>query len=210
MTRKNLVGTALAVLTTGLVLTACGNGSDTGSGGHDMGSMTGTTSTTSAAAAPAGEHNDADITFAQGMIPHHQGALEMSKLAEGRTSNAKVLDLASRIEKAQDPEIKTMTDWLKAWGAEAPSTGMPGMDHGSTPMPGMMSQAEMDMLKQAKDADFDKMFLEMMIKHHQGAIEMAQTELQQGSNADAKKLAQQIIDSQQAEITEMQGLLQTG
>ncbi|WP_158847902.1 DUF305 domain-containing protein [Saccharothrix deserti] len=207
MTRKNLVGTALAVLTTGLVLTACGSGSDTGSGGHDMGSMTGTTSATStAAAAPSGEHNDADITFAQGMIPHHQGALEMAELAEGRTSNAKVLDLASRIEKAQDPEIKTMTDWLKAWGAEAP-TGMPGMDHG-TSMPGMGTE-EMDMLKQAKDAGFDKMFLEMMIEHHQGAIDMSNTELQQGSNADAKKLAQDIIDAQQKEITEMQDLLKT-
>ncbi|ONI90980.1 DUF305 domain-containing protein [Saccharothrix sp. ALI-22-I] len=208
MTRKNLAGTALAVLTSGLVLAGCGSDSDSGSGGHDMDSMTWTTTpTSSAAAASSGEHNDADITFAQGMIPHHQGALEMSKLAEGRTSNAKVLDLASRIEKAQDPEIKTMTDWLKAWGAEAPA-GMPGMDHG-TAMPGMGTE-EMDMLKQAKDADFDKMFLEMMIKHHQGAIEMAQTELQQGSNADAKKLAQQIIDSQAAEITEMQGLLGAG
>ncbi|KOX33475.1 hypothetical protein ADK67_06055 [Saccharothrix sp. NRRL B-16348] len=208
MTRKNLVGTALAVLTTGFVLAGCGNGSDTGSGGHDMGSMTGTTSTTSAAAAPSGDHNDADITFAQGMIPHHQGALEMSKLVQGRTSNPKVLDLASRIEKAQDPEIKTMTDWLNSWGAQVHTTGMPGMDHGSD-MSGMSAE-DMEMLKQAKDADFDKMFLEMMIKHHQGAIDMSKTQLQQGSNAEAKKLAQQIIDSQQAEITEMQGLLQTG
>ena len=208
MTRKNLVGTALAVLTTGLVLAGCGN-SDTGSGGHDMASMTGTTNATSAAAAPSAERNDADITFAQEMIPHHAGAIEMAKLAEGRTSNPEVLDLASRIEKAQDPEIKAMTDWLKAWGAEAPSTSMPGMDHGSMPMPGMSAE-DMEMLKQAKDAGFDKMFLEMMIKHHQGAIDMSNTELQQGSNADAKKLAQQIIDSQQAEITEMEGLLQAG
>ncbi|ROP37244.1 DUF305 domain-containing protein [Saccharothrix texasensis] len=208
MTRKNLVGTALAVLTTGLVLAGCGN---SGSGGHDMGSMTGTTSSTSptsAAAAPSGEHNDADIAFAQGMIPHHQGAIEMAKLAEGGTSNTKVLDLASRIEKAQDPEIKTMTEWLNAWGAEVHTTGMPGMDHGSD-MAGM-SDAEMDLLEQAKDADFDRMFLDMMIKHHQGAIDMSKLELQQGNNPDAKKLAQQIIDSQQTEITEMQGLLAAG
>jgi uncharacterized protein (DUF305 family) len=203
MTRKNLVGTALAVLTAGLVLAGCGDSSDAA---HDMGGMTGTT--TSAAATTSGEHNDADITFAQGMIPHHQGALEMSKLVQGRTSNAKVLDLASRIEKAQDPEIKTMTDWLKAWGAEVPGTGMPGMDHGAS-MPGMGAE-EMDMLKQAKDADFDKMFLEMMIEHHQGAVDMANTQLREGSNADAKKLAQQIIDAQQKEITEMRGLLPAG
>ncbi|PSL51508.1 uncharacterized protein (DUF305 family) [Saccharothrix carnea] len=207
MTRKNLVGTALAFLTTGLVLAGCGN-SDSGSGGHDMGSMTGTTSptnSTSAATAPSGGHNDADITFAQDMIPHHQGAIEMAELAQGRTSNAEVLDLASRIEKAQDPEIKTMTGWLNSWGAEVHTTGMPGMDHGSD-MAGM-SDAEVDMLKQAKDADFDRMFLDMMIKHHQGAIDMSKAELQQGENPDARKLAQQIIDSQQSEITEMQGLL---
>ena len=211
MTRKNLVRTALAVLTSGLVLAGCSGNSDSGSGGHDMSSMTGTTSTpstSSAAAAPSGEHNDADITFAQGMIPHHQGAIEMAKLVQGRTSNPKVLDLASRIEKAQDPEIKTMTDWLNSWGAQVHTTGMPGMDHGSD-MSGMSAE-DMEMLKQAKDADFDKMFLEMMIKHHQGAIDMSKTELQQGSSAEAKKLAQQIIDSQQSEITEMQGLLQTG
>ncbi|MEU4445268.1 DUF305 domain-containing protein [Actinosynnema sp. NPDC050801] len=205
MTRKNLVGTALAVLTTGLVLAGCSDNS--GAGGHDMGGMTGTT-TTSAAAAPSGEHNDADIAFAQGMIPHHQGAIEMTGLVQGRTSNARVLDLASRIEKAQDPEIKTMTDWLNSWGAEVHPTGMPGMDHGSD-MSGM-SDADVDVLKQAKDAEFDRVFLDMMIEHHQGAIDMSKTELQQGENPDAKKLAQQIIDSQQAEITEMQGLLAAG
>lgn len=193
------------------MLAGCGDNPDSGSGGHDMGSMTGTTSPTSsasAAAAPSGEHNDADITFAQGMIPHHQGAIEMAKLAKGRTSNAKVLDLASRIDKAQDPEIKTMTEWLNSWGAQVHTTGMPGMDHGSD-MAGM-SDAEMDMLKQAKDADFDKMFLDMMIRHHQGAIDMSKVELEQGKNTDAKKLAQQIIDSQQTEITEMQGMLAAG
>ena len=206
MTRKNLVGTALAVLTTGLVLAGCGDNS--GSGGHDMGSMTGTTSPASATAAPSGEHNDADVTFAQGMIPHHQGAIEMAELAEGRTSNTKVLDLASRIEKAQDSEIETMTEWLTSWGAEVHTTGMPGMDHGSD-VAGM-SDAEMDMVQQAEDADFDRVFLDMMIKHHQGAIDMSKTELQQGENADAKNLAQQIIDKQQTEITEMQGLLAAG
>jgi uncharacterized protein (DUF305 family) len=206
MTRKNLVGTALAVLTTALVLAGCGNDSDTG--GHDMGTMSTSPTTTSASAAPSGDHNEADIAFAQGMIPHHEGAIEMAKLAQGRTSNTTVLDLATRIEKAQDPEIKTITEWLKAWGAEtSPSAGH---DAHGTSVPGMMSAEEMDKLKAAKDADFDRMFLEGMIKHHQGAIDMANTELRQGRNADAKKLAQQIIDAQQAEITEMQGLLHGG
>jgi uncharacterized protein (DUF305 family) len=208
MTRKNLVRAALAVLTACVALAGCSSNS----GGHDMGGMSGTTSSTGAAAAPAGDQNYADIKFAQQMIPHHASAIEMAKLAQGRTSNSKVLDLASRIEKAQDPEIKTMTEWLKAWGADGPTTGMsdmPGMNHG-TSMPGMMTPQEMASLQQAKDATFDRMFLEMMIKHHQGAVDMANTELQQGKNADAKKLAQAIITAQQAEITEMQGLLTAG
>ncbi|MEU4742069.1 DUF305 domain-containing protein [Actinosynnema sp. NPDC023658] len=205
MTRKNLVGAALAVLTTGLVLAGCSN-SDTG--GHDMGSTSATPTTTSAASAPSDDHNDADISFAQEMIPHHAGAIDMAKLAQGRTTNTTVLDLAGRIEKAQDPEIKTMTEWLKAWGAEPlPSTVHEG--HMSS-MPGMMSAEEMDKLKAAKDADFDRLFLEGMVKHHQGAIDMATTELQQGGNTDAKELAQKISDDQQAEITEMQGLRHGG
>lgn len=204
MTRKNLVGTALAVLTTGLVLAGCGN---TDSGGHGATHTTTTAATTSASAAPSGDRNDADITFAQGMIPHHEGAIEMSKLAQGRTSNPKVLDLAARIEKAQDPEIKTMTAWLAAWGAPPASGEHDG--HGSSAA-GMMTAEEMEKLKQAKDADFDKLFLEGMVKHHQGAIDMSKTELQQGVNADAKKLAQQIIDAQQKEIDEMNALLKAG
>ncbi|MFE9748301.1 DUF305 domain-containing protein [Saccharothrix saharensis] len=205
MTRKNLVGTALAVLTTGLVLAGCSSGSG---GGHDMGTMSSAPTTTSAMSAPSGEHNDADIAFAQGMIPHHAGAIDMSKLAQGRTSNTTVLDLATRIEKAQDPEIELMTEWLKAWGAEtSPSQGHDA--HGSS-VPGMMNTDEMDKLMAAKDAEFDRLFLEGMIKHHQGAIDMAKTELQQGGNTEAKELAQKIIDNQQAEIIEMQGLLQAG
>jgi uncharacterized protein (DUF305 family) len=196
MTRKNLVGAALAVLTSGLVLAGCAEGAHPGASDH------GTTTAGATSAAPSTEHNDADVTFAQGMIPHHQGAIEMAELAQGRTTNAEVLDLASRVKQAQDPEIKTMTAWLDSWGVPAHGSGM---DHGSD-MPGM-GDAELGMLKQAKDAEFDRMFLEMMIEHHQGAVDMANTELRQGSNADAKKLAQQVVDSQQAEITEMRALL---
>ncbi len=183
MTRTNLVRMALALLTSTLALAGCG-GTTTS---HDMGA------TTSAAA----DRNDADIVFVQGMIPHHEGALDMAKLAPGRTSNPKVLDLAARIEKAQDPEIKTMTGWLRDWGVQPH-----GMDHGS-------DMAGLDDLKQAKDAAFDQLFLDLMIKHHEGAIDMSKTELDLGTNPNAKKLAEQIIDAQQAEINEMK-TLQTG
>ena len=153
------------------------------------------------------DHNAGDVTFAQQMIPHHSQALDMAKLVPSRSTNTKVLDLASRIEKAQDPEIRQMRSWLTAWGA-----GMPGMTQEPMPgmsgsMPGMMSDADLKQLQAAKGAEFDKMWLDMMIKHHQGAIDMAKTELTKGGNADAKALAQKIIDAQQTEITEMQGLL---
>ncbi|MFI9816861.1 DUF305 domain-containing protein [Saccharothrix variisporea] len=193
MTRKTLVGTTLAVLTA-ITLAGCSNNP----GNSHNPSTTKTTTATS-----SNERNDADITFAQDMIPHHVGALDMAKLAQGRTTNPKVLDLATRIEKAQAPEIKTMTEWLKTWGAEAPGThhGTAGHD---------MDPTESEKLKQAKDTEFDMMFLAMMIKHHQGAIDMANTELRQGRNAEAKQLAQRIIDAQQAEIEEMKDLLPAG
>lgn len=192
MTRKTLVGTALAVLTLGAVLAGCGSSTDSS---HDMSSMSSSTS------APAGQagHNQADVAFAQQMIPHHQQALDMAGLVPGRTTNTKVADLAGRIRKAQDPEIRQMTGWLTTWGAAPASTGMT--------MPGMMSDADTTHLQGMKGAEFDRMWLRMMVQHHQGAIDMARTELAQGGSADAKALAQKIIDGQQAEITEMNGLL---
>jgi uncharacterized protein (DUF305 family) len=206
MTRKTLVGTALAVLTAGAVLAGCSNS------GHDMSGM-GASSSSSSAAVQQGDHNQADVAFVQQMIPHHQQAVDMAGLVPGHTTNPQVADLAGRIQKAQDPEIARMSHWLTSWGAPAP-TSMPGMDHGSadhgTSMPGMMSPAEMTQLQQAEDAEFDRLWLGMMIKHHQGAIDMAETELAAGSNADAKKLAQQIVDAQQAEIDEMHALLPQG
>ncbi|NBH10611.1 DUF305 domain-containing protein [Amycolatopsis sp. SID8362] len=149
---------------------------------------------------PSGmDHNADDVAFAQQMVPHHSQALDMAKLVPSRSTNPKVLDLASRIEKAQDPEIQQMQGWLTTWGA-----GMPGMTHGS--MPGMMPDADMRKLEAAKGPEFDRMWLDMMVEHHQGAIDMANTELAKGGNADAKALARKIIDAQQAEITEMRSL----
>jgi len=153
----------------------------------------------------AADHNAADVTFAQEMIPHHGQAVAMAKLAATKAADPKVQDLAKRIEGAQDPEIKTMSEWLKAWGEDVPAADMGGVNHGS--MPGMMSGSEMATLEKAAGAEFDTMFVQMMIRHHQGAIEMANTEQTAGKNADAKKLAGEIEKAQTAEITEMQGLL---
>lgn len=194
---------------TALLLAGCGNSEQPA--GTDHGNTPPSTG-----AAEQATHNDADVTFAQQMVPHHQQALEMAALAASRGSNDKVKDLANRIKQAQDPEIQVMNGWLAQWGvtSTSPPTGMdhgstgtsaPGMDHGAGP--GMMAEDEMRQLEQASGADFDHMFLEMMIRHHQGAVEEARTEVAQGANPDAKALAQRIIDAQQAEIAEMEGLL---
>jgi len=130
----------------------------------------------------------------------------MAQLAEQRASNAQVKQLATRIKQAQDPEIATMSGWLRQWGQPVPS---PGMDHGDHGGPGMMSDQEMSDLESASGTDFDRMFLQMMIRHHQGAVEMANTEQQQGQNPQAKQLAAKIASDQTAEINEMQDLLTT-
>jgi uncharacterized protein (DUF305 family) len=149
-----------------------------------------------ASGAPATEqqHNQADVVFLQNMIPHHAQALTMSQMARTQASSSQVKDLAARIESEQGAQIQQMSELLTAWGAPTPSTtGVTG--HGQTP--GMTSSA-----------GFDRLFLQMMIVHHQGAVTMSQTELAQGTNSATRNLAQQIISAQRAEISEMQTLLQ--
>lgn len=181
-------------------VSACG-GNSTPAGGQDMSSMTKSTSSATASA----QQNDADVQFATSMIPHHQQAVEMAEMALERASSREVKSLATEIKAAQDPEIKTMTEWLTAWGKPVPGQ-MPGHDMGS--MDGMMTEQEMDDLRKATGRQFDEMWLTMMIKHHQGAVKMAETELAGGENPAAKKLAEDIIKAQNAEITEMNALLQ--
>lgn len=151
--------------------------------------------------------NEADVTFAQGMIPHHEQAIEMAEIALDPTVGAseQVRDLATRIKGGQDPEIILMTAWLAAWGQ--PMQMDTGGGHDMSSMDGMMSADEMDALGAMTGGDFDAMWLDMMIRHHQGAIAMAQTVKATGSNADVLALAEQVIAAQQAEITEMETLL---
>ena len=182
-----------------VVLAGCSGGDE----GSSADSSAGADSSASAAV-----HNDADVVFVQGMLPHHEGALAMAQLADGRASDPRVIDLADRIEAAQGPEIETMTGWLEAWGEPLPEEDMGGMDHGSggMDMEGM-SEEDMTALDSASGAEFDRMFLEMMIPHHQGAVDMAETEIADGSNPDAVEMAREIVESQTAEIAEMQTLL---
>jgi uncharacterized protein (DUF305 family) len=161
----------------------------------------------SAVVGKPGAFNDADVAFAQGMIPHHEQAIEMADIALDPTVGAgvKITALAKAIKGAQDPEIKTMKAWLTGWGKDA-SGAMAGMDHSGHSMPGMMSADDMTKLGKAKGAEFDAMWATMMIAHHQGAIEQANTEIKSGSSAEAKALATAIVRAQQAEVDTMKPL----
>lgn len=160
-------------------------------------------------AAGAADHNEADTTFAQMMVVHHEGALEMAGLAIDKSASEDVRSLAGRIEAAQGPEIDQMRGWLEQWGEPAPEdSDMGGMDHGGMDMGGLDQQAAMDELEALDGAAFDRRFLELMIEHHRGALTMAQTEVANGRNEPAISLARTIITAQEKEISEMEGLLE--
>lgn len=208
MNKNALAASAIALLASVLTLTACGDDAGESETQATSGAMT-----TSAVAGPAGTspvegaHNEADIRFAQEMIPHHRQAVEMAALVPSHSTDPRVIDLAARIQQAQDPEITAMTGWLQAWGAPVPEgAGHSGGHHGE--MPGMMTDEQMAELEAAQGADFDRMWLTMMIDHHEGAVQMAQTELAEGTDPQARTMAQEIIDAQQAEIREMQAILE--
>ena len=147
------------------------------------------------------DHNDADVTFAQSMIPHHTQAVEMAQLILDKGSSAEVKALAERIKAAQSPEIEQMRGWLTAWGA--PAT-MGEMDMGNQ---GMMSKTEMASFSALSGAALDRKFLETMTAHHEGAITMANVEQTTGKDTAAIALADAIVTAQEAEIKEMKALL---
>ncbi|MEV0411174.1 DUF305 domain-containing protein [Streptomyces sp. NPDC050448] len=201
--RRAALATAAAAVAA-LTLAACGNNSNSGAT-----SAPPPATASAPATVPAGEHNQADVAFAQGMIPHHRQAILMSEMVQTNGASGEVKALAVKIKKAQDPEIATMSAWLKAWGEKVP-TGMDGMDggdHDGSGMPGMMDNQRMDMLRGASGTAFDTMFLTMMIEHHEGAIEMAKTEKAEGAYGPAKTLADDIITAQTAEIAQMKTML---
>ncbi|MGV9771999.1 DUF305 domain-containing protein [Streptosporangium sp. NPDC003464] len=194
---------ALAAAGAGLLvlLTACGGGTSSTAAG--TGAPSGAPAAATASPRPSTSFNEADVTFAQMMIPHHEQAVEMAELAEKRATDPEVKALAAEIKAAQDPEIATMTGWLSAWGKPATPEG----GHGGHDMPGMMTAEDMAKLQKAKGAEFDRMFAELMIAHHKGAVEMARTEQAQGAAPEAKALAGEIVTAQEAEIGQLQKIL---
>ncbi|MDW5327964.1 DUF305 domain-containing protein [Plantactinospora sp. KLBMP9567] len=202
---RSVVLTAAAI---GAVAVTAACGGDGHGSGHTAERPAATA--TSAPVSTTG-HNQADIAFAQGMIPHHRQAVQMVELAERRAGDPQVKSLAGKIKTAQQPEIDQMTAWLREWGAPtaSPSVGGHSM-HGIAPgdaMPGMMTAEDMTAMERASGNEFDRMFLEMMIRHHQGAVQMASTEMEQGQNPAAKSLAEKIKADQTAEISQMRNLL---
>ncbi|MDN5894066.1 MAG: DUF305 domain-containing protein [Nocardioides sp.] len=204
---------ALAALTLGLSIALSACGTDDSSDKADR-------STT--------KHNDADVAFANGMIPHHAQALSMADMTMDRELDPKVSALVEDIRAAQGPEIETMTDWLTDWDEEIPETMRDHVNsgHGDTDsqeqmegmddmgdmgdmgdMPGMMSAQDMSALEEATGADFQQMWLEMMVEHHEGAVEMAETEKSEGQYQPAVDLAEEIISAQESEIAAMENLL---
>lgn len=193
--RKRVTLSSLALT---IALSACGGSSDSRS---DTDSQT-TDSASAGATETVGDFNDADVMFAQMMIPHHEQAIEMADIALDPAVGASeaIKDLATRIKAAQDPEIATMKGYLEAWGR--PTMPDDGMDHGSM-MEGMLSVEELDELAGLTGADFDARWAAAMIAHHKGAVAMADDVLTDGINADTKALAEAIVSAQQAEIDEL-------
>ncbi|GAB92460.1 DUF305 domain-containing protein [Gordonia rhizosphera] len=155
----------------------------------------------SASSSTAMSYNEYDVSFNQMMIPHHQQAVAMAELVADRTTTAAVRDLATRIQAAQQPEIDEMTARLAAWGVATPST------HEGHAMPGTMTDDDMSALAAADGTAFDRLWLQQMIAHHQGAVEMSDDELAEGIDPSSRELATRIRVAQQAEIDEMNRLL---
>jgi uncharacterized protein (DUF305 family) len=194
---------AAAALAMVALLSSCGSTSHDEHAGHHP-------APASQSAEHNAEHNAADVAFAQGMMPHHRQAVEMAAMVPSRSSNPDVRMMATHISWDQQAEIRTMTGLLAQWGEPEATDhgsmpGMPGMVDGV--MPGMVDGATMTQIKSLSGPAFDDLWITSMIEHHQGAVTMAHTEIADGQNPDAKKLAEMIITAQQREIAQMNNLV---
>ncbi|MFC0314760.1 DUF305 domain-containing protein [Gordonia phosphorivorans] len=187
-----------------LLLTGCSSEDSTAGGQHHDGAA----ASNSAGATQTADVNDADKMFAQMMIPHHKQAVEMSDLMLAKEGiDPRVTELARQIKAAQGPEIATMQGWLAQGGVSDDSSGHDMGTHDMSEMEGMLTDAQMNALREATGVEASRLFLDGMIEHHEGAVDMAEAELKDGANPEAKALAQQVITTQNAEIQTMRELL---
>lgn len=194
----------LIVLAVALLVSLAGCSDDGDAGGKDR----------SSAIAASEDFNQADVDFATEMVQHHAQALAMVDLTDSRDVSPAISELAEQIRMTQGPEIELMVDWLNEWDQPVPETMRDHANaHGDAEsemgadLPGMMSAEEMATLAAAQGEEFERLFLESMIEHHLGAVEMATTEKSEGEDPDAIALADAIIDTQQREIGQMEALL---
>ena len=184
----------LAAVATAIVVSSCATAGKEDHSGSASGVSTG----------QAAAHDADDVQFAQLMIPHHEQAVELAAMVPGRSTNPTVIALAEKIAAEQQPEISTMKALLAQWDVtpESHESGHAGMA-----MAGMVDDATMVKLANLRGADFDTLWLQSMISHHQGAIAMAKTEIADGKSADLITLAKSIVAAQQAEIDQMKQML---
>ncbi|PPK67362.1 DUF305 domain-containing protein [Actinokineospora auranticolor] len=156
---------------------------------------------------PAVPPNAADFGYAENMINHHQQAVDMTALAETRAQDASVKGLAARIGDTQEPEIGAMNAWLERNGKPRVDPHHSAHAGHHAAMPGMATPEQMDQLRAATGADFDKLFLQLMIRHHEGAIAMANGVQQDGIDVRVQEMADNIVAEQSDEIRRMRTML---
>ncbi|TQJ31338.1 DUF305 domain-containing protein [Microbacterium sp. SLBN-146] len=201
MKKSRTAALAAAPVALVIALAGCSTADDGGPGMPGMNHGGG--APTSSSARGQAEFNVADSMFVMMMIPHHEQGIEMSDIILGKADvDESILDLAQQIKDAQGPEIELMESWLDGWGMPS-SGGMGEMGHGD----GMMSEDDMAALEAAEGTEAARLFLEQMIEHHEGAIEMAEEELDDGASPEVLALAERIVTSQTAEIATMSELL---
>lgn len=171
------------------------------------------TGSTLAPPEPAAWNHD-DVAFVQMMVPHHSQAVAMSQLARTRAQDPQVRALAERIGASQLPEIQLMSSWLEEQQVDVPSPEEDPMsydhgDHGHDGMEGMLTPQELDALAAARGREFDRLFLEGMIRHHEGAVTMADDVTVGGTALQVNELAADVASGQAAEIGRMRDLLRS-
>jgi uncharacterized protein (DUF305 family) len=195
MSTSGRIVAVTAALATAVVVSSCSKTED-----HSQHATASTTTSSTVAA-----HNADDVMFAQMMIPHHQQAVELAALAPEHSTNQALLKLASTISAEQQPEIQAMQALLLQWDVDPNAMG----DHGGhgAGMQGMVDDPTMAKLKSLNGPEFDTLWLQAMIGHHQGAIDMAKTEIAKGQSADMTAMAKTMVTAQQAEINQMKQML---
>jgi uncharacterized protein (DUF305 family) len=166
-------------------------------------SKTNNATSTTGGAKPA-SHNLADVAFATHMMPHHQQGADLAAMVPAHSTNADLLKLASGIASTQKSEIMMLADLLTQWSAQPDSDNRGPVDKSMT---GMVDQPTLTKLGTLNGADFDKLWLQSMISHHQGALDMANTEIKNGTNPDALAMAKKMASTQKGEIDQMNKML---